>query len=152
MSLTLESQTSEQLDTRHDAAWQAEREQTVSANTISERIDGLQAYRWTGERRQSLLMLFDGLPGQAPVVEIERRLEHLPDLVDDLTVAQWGVVCEAICPELYAQPRDSKKASAAVSGSFSKEWRLQERARNGLSLFHPRDSHGVEDGEQLELF
>lgn len=148
MNLCLESQTS----TENEPAWANELLQTVSANTISERIDGLQAYRWTGERRQALLMLFDGLPGQVCVTEIERRLEHLPDLVDGLSVAQWGVACEAICPELYAQPRDSKKASAAVSGSFSKEWRLQERARNGLSLFHPRDSHGVEDGEQLELF
>lgn len=142
----------EQEDTRHLDFWKSDPDQTVSANAISERIDELQSYRWTGERRQALLMLFDGLPGQVVVTEIERRLEHLPDLVDDLTNAQWGVVCEIICPELYEQPRDSKKTSAAVSGSPSIEWRYQERARNGLSLFHKRDSHGVENGKQLDLF
>lgn len=151
MSLESQTETTAQEATETEARWDAERAQTVPANTVSERIDALQGYRWTGDRRAALLMLFDDLPGQVCVEELEDRLECLPNLVDDLTATQWGVVCETICPELYERPRDSKKTSAAVSGSFSKEWRLQERARNGLSLFHPGDSHGVE-AEQMEMF
>jgi hypothetical protein len=115
MSLESQTETTAQEATETEARWDAERAQTVLANTVSERIDALQGYRWTGDRRAALLMLFDDLPGQVCVEELEDRLECLPNLVDDLTATQWGVVCETICPELYERPRDSKKTSAAVS-------------------------------------
>lgn len=139
-------------DLSGDDTWEAELRQTVPAREILGRIDALAEYRWTGDLRQALLVAFDGLEGEVPVAELEERLENLPELVEGITASKWGQACEFICPEIYKEPRASKKSSAAISGSFSKIWRLSERARHGLSLSHPRDSHGVAEPQQLELF
>lgn len=114
---------------------------SLSAKEVERRIQSLRGV--DGVDLQCVLMLFDGLPDPSPYSEIEKRLEYLPDLQDGISAKAWGDVCLAMLPEEFAEPPQSKKCSQSTPGSFAKEWRLQERARTGRSLFHPRDTNGV---------
>lgn len=114
---------------------------SLSAREVGRRIQSLRGV--DGVSLQCVWMLFDGLPDPCSYAEIERRLEYLPDLQEDLAPKAWGDVCLALLPEEFAEAPQSKKSSQATPGSFAKEWRLQERARTGRSLFHPRDTNGV---------
>lgn len=126
----------------------------VGLDALGLRLDYLRRWGWSEMIYQTLGDLLDGLPDQVPASEIEDRLEALPDLIQGLPVIRWGMICETMLPEIYKDPPAGKKNSGSIPGSRSRLWRLAERARTGLSLHHPRDSHGVEREapRQLSLF
>lgn len=125
---------------------------TVSTAEISRRLAELENWGWRGEALEAVRAALDDLPQEIPLEEIEDRLELLPELCPSITVGRWGVAFEILCPELYADPKESKKTSDAIPGSRSRLWRLSERARCGLALHHRQDSHGVAEPVQAELF
>lgn len=123
----------------------------LSAKEVEARLESLLGVE--GVDFQAVLMLFYGTPNPCSFAEIERRLEFLPDLQENIAPKAWADVCLAMLPELFEEPPQSKKCSQATPGSFAKEWRLQERARTGRSLFHPRDTGGVKKARRpLRLF
>lgn len=124
----------------------------VEAADIQQRVERLSWWPWAPGQLETIRELFSHLPTSLPVDNIEERLETVPDLVDGITVARWGLVCEEVLPEAYAEPKASKKTSDSIPGSRSRLWRMAERARTGLSLHHPRDTHGVANPVQLTLF
>ena len=75
---------------------------------------------------------------------IENALEdHIWTAGEHIPVEAWAKACLMLCPELYGEPRTSKKLSEAIPGSRSRMWRLGERARCGLGLWNCRDTHGL---------
>lgn len=125
---------------------------TVPAAEVAKRLDHVRLWVQDEEILDGLAVAMDELPDEVPLDDLEDRLETLPDLAPTITVARWALLCELVCPELYMDSPASKKTSAAIPGSRSMLWRLSERARTGRALQHPRDSHGVEEAKQLELF
>ena len=125
---------------------------TVGTEEISRRIAELENWGWRGEHLEAVQAALADLPAEIPLEEIEDRLELLPELCPSITVGRWGVAFEIICPELYLEPKASKKTSDAIPGSRSRLCRLSERARFGLALHHRQDSHGVAEPVQTELF
>lgn len=129
----------------------AQRERVAAAD-IHQRVDRLAWWPWASGQLEAIRDLFAELPATIPVEDIEERLETVPDLVDGITVARWGLVCAEVLPEAYSEPRASKKVSDSIPGSRSRLWRLGERARTGVALHHPRDTHGVQPPVQLTIF
>jgi hypothetical protein len=127
-------------------------ERTVPAAEVAKRLDHVRLWLQDQEILDGMAVAMDELPDDVPLDELEDRLETIPDLVPRITVARWAMLCELVCPELYLDSPPSKKTSAAIPGSRSMLWRLSERARCGLALHHPRDSAGVDEPVQLELF
>jgi len=126
----------------------------VGLEALGLRLDYLRRWGWGAHVYQVIADLLDGLPGEVPASEIEKRMEALPDLIPGLPVSRWAMICETMLPEIYKDPPAGKKNSGSIPGSRSRLWRLAERARTGLSLHHPRDSHGVEREapKQMTLF
>lgn len=128
-------------------------EGTVAAHDLKNRLARLRLWCWQPNMFTNIELAFADLPETVSFAEVEERLECIPDLCPQITVARWATICEVILPELYDDPKASKKTSAAIPGSRSRQWRLEERARTGLSLFHNKDSLGVKSEErQLSLF
>jgi len=125
---------------------------TVPAAEVAKRLDHVRLWLQDQEILDGLAVAMDELPDDVPLDELEDRLEMIPELVPRITVARWAMLCELVCPELYVDSPPSKKTSAAIPGSRSMLWRLSERARCGLALHHPKDSAGVDEPVQLELF
>jgi len=125
---------------------------TVPASEVAKRLDHVRLWLQDQEILDGLAVAMDELPDDVPLDELEDRLEMIPELVPRITVARWAMLCELVCPELYVDSPPSKKTSAAIPGSRSMLWRLSERARCGLALHHPKDSAGVDEPVQLELF
>lgn len=125
---------------------------TVSRSALLDRMAELRRWGWQAESYQVLDDLLDGLPSSISAEELEDGLEAVAAMIPHLTCARWGIVCEVLLPETFADPRNGKKVSDSIPGSRSRLWRLSERARTGISLHHPRDSHGVPDPVQTTLF
>jgi hypothetical protein len=127
-------------------------ERTVPAAEVAKRLDHVRLWLQDQAILDGLAVAMDELPDEVFLTDLEDRLETIPDLVPRITVARWAMLCELVCPELYMDSPPSKKNSAAIPGSRSMLWRLSERARCGLALHHPKDSAGVDEPVQLELF
>ena len=125
---------------------------TLPAAEVAKRLNHVRVWVQDQDILDGLAVSMDELPDEVALDELEDRLETIPDLVPTITVARWALLCELVCPELYVDSPASKKTSAAIPGSRSMLWRLSERARTGRALQHPRDTHGVEEVKQLELF
>ena len=120
----------------------------IPANELPRRLDQLGLWIRDPEILDALEILLDAVEDQISAEDLDARLETLPDLCPNLDRARWGLVFEHILPELYAEPKISKKISEAVPGTRSMQWRLSERARCGLALHHPRDTSGVQEPVQ----
>lgn len=125
---------------------------TVSRADLMGRMKQLRRWGWQAETYQVLDDLVEGLPEMITAEDLESSLETVAAMIPHLTCARWGIVCEVLLPETYADPRLGKKVSDSIPGSRSRLWRLAERARTGISLHHPRDSHGVPEPVQTTLF
>lgn len=121
---------------------------TIPSQVVQSRLADLSLWVQDSCLLEAVALLLEDLPDQVSLDDLDDRLETLPDLCPHMDRARWGLVFEIILPELYAEPKVSKKTSDAVPGSRSMQWRLSERARCGLALHHPRDSAGVQKAVQ----
>jgi len=125
---------------------------TVTRAELLNRMGQLKLWGWPVETYQVLDDLLEGLASSVTAEDFESSLEIVASLIPGLTCARWGIICEVLLPEIYADPRIGKKVSDSIPGSRSRLWRLAERARTGISLHHPKDSHGVQESVQTTLF
>ena len=87
----------------------------------------------------------DGADAPAvPLHVLEQRLEELATRVTSLTVADWAVACEVLCPELYAQPRRSRGRLRAPPGSRVRVHCYAKRVEAGHAVFSDRDTRAGE--------
>lgn len=76
---------------------------------------------------------------------IADRLERAEELLTRFTLPEWGLLCEAICPEYYTEPPEPPEPSREQPGSAQKHKVLSERADLGSSLWHAQDNSDLPD-------
>lgn len=83
--------------------------------------------------------------GFVTLLELEDWLESLPEMIEGLSLEQWGTICLRICPQLYGEPDSfGCKASRAAPRTKAKMAALRRRYEGQSPLFHPRDTDGLQ--------
>jgi hypothetical protein len=108
---------------------------SVCSDKYHQRLKDLNApTSWKSLLREPLEDDADDIPEQTIVDTIEECAQAF-----DWDLATWGNIAEAIAPEIYAEPKEPKKACQSQPGTPRKILRIRRRARYGLSLWHPGD-------------
>ena len=82
--------------------------------------------------------------GFVTLLELEDWLESLPEMIEGISLEQWGTICLHVCPQLYGEPSPAgSKASQSTPRSKAKMAALKRRYAAAKPLWHPLDTHGI---------